>query len=142
MSDKTTSFQKTFLTKFYFFGLLLLGFQTLPSLNDALTTHSFISNFISEKSEYSEVVSQSYFDAAKICHLTVTTMEAMNFEVDIPSNPFDTFDDYLVIVFYLNSMQGSTENSNYPKLSKELLTMDINFNFILEHVTELIAFEE
>ena len=39
------------------------------------------------------------FDAADNCCLYVTTMKAMNFQDDIPSNPIDNFKDHYVLVF-------------------------------------------
>ena len=69
-------------------------------------------------------------------------MEAMNIQVDFPSNPSYIFEDYFVLVFYLNSMHDATEKAKYPQLSEKPLILDLNFTFILDHVTELIASEE
>ena len=52
-----------------------------------------------------------HFDAADNCRLYVTTMKAINFQIDIPSIPIDNFKDhYYVLVFDLISMQDATEN--------------------------------
>ena len=39
-------------------------------------------------------------------------------------------------------MQNATENCHYPELAGELLRLELNFTFLLEHVTELIVLEE
>ena len=77
------------------------------------------------------------FDAVDNCHLYVTTMKAMNFQDDIPSNPIDNFKDHYVVLFDLTSMQDATENCHYPELVGEPLRLELNFTFPLEHVTEL-----
>ena len=82
------------------------------------------------------------FDAADNCRLFVTTMKAMNFQDDIPSIPIDNFKDHYVLVFDLTSMQDATENCHYPELVGELLRLELNFTFSLEHVTELIVLGE
>ena len=82
------------------------------------------------------------FDAADNCRLYVTTMKAMNFQDDIPIIPIDNFKDHYVLVFDLTSMQDATENCLYPKLVGEPLRLELNFNFPLEHVTELIVLGE
>ena len=79
------------------------------------------------------------FDAADNCRLYVTTMKAMNFQDDIPSIPIDDFKDHYVLVFDLTSIQDATENFLYPELVGEPLTLELNFTFTLEHVTELIV---
>ena len=56
------------------------------------------------------------FDAADNCRLYVTTMNAMNYQFDIPSFPIDNFKDHYVLVFDLTSMQDATENCLYPEL--------------------------
>ena len=58
LSDKTTSFKKTFSTLLQFVGSLLQRIQTLHSLDLTLKTGSGINNLISDKLEYSEEVSQ------------------------------------------------------------------------------------
>ena len=83
-----------------------------------------------------------YFDAADNCRLYVTTMKAINFQDDIPSIPIDTFKDHYVLVFDLTSMQDASENCHYPELVGEPLTLELNFNLPLEHVTELIVLWE
>ena len=77
------------------------------------------------------------FDAADNCCLYVTTVEAMNFQDDIPSIPFDNFKDHYVLVFDLTSMQGAIEKFHHPQLVREPLRLELNFTFPLEHVTEL-----
>ena len=82
------------------------------------------------------------FDAADNCRLYVTKMEANNFEDDIPSIPYNNFQDHYVLVFDLTSMQDATENCHYPELVGEPLRLKLNFTFPLEHVTELIVLGE
>ena len=82
------------------------------------------------------------FDAADICRLYVTTKKAMNFQDDIPSNPIDDFKDHYVLVFDLISMQDATENCQYPELVGEPLRLELNFDQLLENVTELILLGE
>ena len=79
------------------------------------------------------------FDAADNCCLYVTTMGAMNFQDDIHSIPFDNFKDHYLLVFDLTSMQDATQNFHYPELVGEVLMLELNFTFPLEHVTELIV---
>ena len=69
------------------------------------------------------------FHAADNCRLYVTTMEAMNFQDDIPSIPIDIFKDHYVLVFDLTSVQDATENCHYPALVGELLRVVLNFTF-------------
>ena len=61
----------------------------------------------------------------------------MNFQGDIQSIPNDSFKDHFVLVFHLTSMQDATENSHYPELVGELLRLELNITYPLEHVTEL-----
>ena len=82
------------------------------------------------------------FDAADICRLYITTMKAMNFQDHIPSIPIHNFKDHYVLVFDLTSMQDATANCHYPKLVGEPLRLEINFTFLLEHITELIVLGE
>ena len=82
------------------------------------------------------------FDAADNCRLYVTTMKAMNFQDDIPLIPIDNFKDHYLLVFDLTSMQYATENCFYPTLVGEPLRVEQNFNFPIEHVTELIVLRE
>ena len=78
-------------------------------------------------------------DAADQCCLFVTTMKAMNFKDDITSIPIDNFRDHYVLVFDLTSMQGDTEICHYPELIGEPLRLQLNFTYVLDHVTELIV---
>ena len=79
------------------------------------------------------------FDAADNCCLYVTTMKAMNFQVDIPSVPIDNFQDSKVLVFDLTSMQNVNEICDYSAPVGEPLRLRLNLTFPLEHVIELIA---
>ena len=63
------------------------------------------------------------FDAADNCRLFSTTMEAMNFQDDIPSIPIDNFKDHYVLLFDLISMQDASENCHYPELVGEPLRL-------------------
>ena len=77
-------------------------------------------------------------DAADKCRLYVTTMNAMNSQDDIPSNPIDNFKDHYVLTFDLTSKQDATKNCHYPELVGEPLRLELSFTFPLEHVTDLI----
>ena len=84
-------------------------------------------------------------DAADKCCLTmlhVKTMKAMKFQDDISSFSIDIFKDHHILVFDLTSMQDGTESIFHPKLVGEPLRLELNFNFPLEHVTELIELGE
>ena len=63
----------------------------------------------------------------------------MNFQHDIPSILIDNFQDQYVIVFDFTSMQDATERFPYPELVAEPLTLELNFNTALEHVTEVLV---
>ena len=78
------------------------------------------------------------FDAADNCRLCVTTVKTMHFQDVITSIPIDNFKDYYVLVFDLTSMQDATENCHYPELVVETLRLDLNFTFLLEHITGII----
>ena len=82
------------------------------------------------------------FDAADNCHLYVTTMKAMNFQDDIPSIPNDNFKDHNVLVFDLTSVQDATKKFHYPELVGEPLRLELNFTFLLEHVTDFSVLVE
>ena len=82
------------------------------------------------------------FDAADNCRLYVTTIRATNLQDDIPSIPIGNFKDHSVLVFDLTSMQDDTKNCHYPDLVGELLRLELNFTFPLEHFTELIVLGE
>ena len=62
-------------------------------------------------------------DASDNCHLYVTIMNAMNFQVDIPSIPIDNFKDHYMLVFDLTSMLDATEICHYPELVGEPLRL-------------------
>ena len=82
------------------------------------------------------------FETADNCRLYVTTMEAMNFQDDIPSIPIDDFKDHNKLVFDLTSMQEAAENCFYPELVGEPLRLELIFTQPLENVTELIVLGE
>ena len=82
------------------------------------------------------------FDTADNCRLYVTTMKAMNFQVDIPSIPIVDFKDHYVLVFDLTWMQDAFEKCHYPELVGEPLILGLNFTNPLENVTELIVLGE
>ena len=69
-------------------------------------------------------------------------MKAMNFQHNIPSLPIVNFKDHHVLVFGLTSMQDATENCRFPEVVGERLRLELNFIFLLEHVTELIVLGE
>ena len=69
-------------------------------------------------------------------------MKAMSFQDDIPSIPIDNFKGHCVLVFDLTLMQDATENCHYPGLVGAPLRLELNFNFPLEHVTEVIVLGE
>ena len=62
------------------------------------------------------------------CRLYVTTMKAMNFQDDVPSIPFDNFEDHYVLVFHLTSMQEATEHCQYPELIGKPLRLELYFS--------------
>ena len=85
------------------------------------------------------------FDAADNCRLYVTKMKAMNFQHDIhsiPIDPIDNIKDHYVLLFDVTTMQDATENCHYPELFGEPMSLELNYTFPLEHVTELIVFGE
>ena len=45
-------------------------------------------------------------------------------------------------MFDLTSMEDAPENCHYPQLVGEPLRQELNFIFLLEHVTELIQLRE
>ena len=69
-------------------------------------------------------------------------MKAMNFQDDIPSILYDNFKGHSVLVSDLISMQDATENCHYPELVGEPLSLELNFTFLLEHVTGIIVLGE
>ena len=66
----------------------------------------------------------------------------MNFQNDMPSIQIDNVKYHYVLVFALTSMQDVTEYCHYPELVGEPLTLELNFTFPLEHLTELIVLRE
>ena len=69
-------------------------------------------------------------------------MEAMNFQDVIPSVLTDNSKDHHLLVFNLTPMWDATENCHSPQLVSELLRLEQNFTFPVEHVTELIVLKE
>ena len=67
-------------------------------------------------------------------------MKTTSFQDDINSLPIDNFKDRYALVFDLSSMQDATEKCRYPELVGESLTLELNFTYPVEHVTELIIF--
>ena len=69
-------------------------------------------------------------------------MKAMNSQDDIPSIPIDNFKDHYVLVFDLISMQNATEKFHYPESVGEIRSLELNFTYLLEYVSELIVLGE
>ena len=83
-----------------------------------------------------------HHDTTDNCRLYVTTMNAMNFQDDIPSIPVDNFKDHYVLVFDLTSMQDATEHCHYPEFFGQPLRLELYFSSLLENVTEVIVLGE
>ena len=83
-----------------------------------------------------------HHDTTDNCRLNVTTMEAMDFQYDIPWIPVDNFKDHDVLVFDLTSMQYATEHCHYPESNGEPLRLELHFSSPLENVTEVIVLGE
>ena len=66
-------------------------------------------------------------------------MKAMNFQDDIFSFPIDQFRDDYVPMFDLTSMQDATEKRDYPELVGKSPSLELNFTFPLENVTDLLV---
>ena len=64
-------------------------------------------------------------------------MKALKFQADFPAIPIDNFKDHYVFVFDLVSMQDASEKRHYPELVMEPLRLELNFTFLLKHVTEI-----
>ena len=71
------------------------------------------------------------FDAADNCRLFVTTLNAMNFQYDMPANPIYNFKDHYILVFEFTSMQNATQNCHYRGLVGETLRIELYFLFPL-----------
>ena len=82
------------------------------------------------------------FDAADNCRLYVMTMNAMNFQDDIPAFRIDNFKKHYKLLFDSTSMQDANEICHYPVLDRDPLRLDLSFRLPLEHVTELIVLAE
>ena len=61
---------------------------------------------------------------------------------DITSITIDNSKDHHVIKFDLSLMQEATEIFLYLELNGKPLTLELNFTFALQHVTELIVLEQ
>ena len=79
------------------------------------------------------------FDAVDNYCLHVTTRKAMISQEDILSVLIYNFKDHFLLVFDISSIRDATENGHYPELVGELLSLELNFAFTLEHVIELIV---
>ena len=64
-----------------------------------------------------------HHDTTDNCGLYVTTVKAMNFQDDVPSDPVDDIKDHYVLVFDLTSRQDPTEHCHYLELSGEPLRL-------------------
>ena len=69
----------------------------------------------------------------------VTTRKAMNFQDDVPSIPIENLKNHYVLVFDLISMLDAAEKIQNPELLGEPLTLELNFTYPLEQVTDLIV---
>ena len=54
-----------------------------------------------------------------------------------PQFQIDNSKDHYVLVFDLFSLKNAAENFAHTKLVGDLLRLELNFTFLLEHVTEL-----
>ena len=63
----------------------------------------------------------------------------MIFKNDIPSVPIDIFKNHLVLLGDLTSMHPTIVNCHFPELLGEPLSLELKFNFPLEHDTEFIV---
>ena len=61
------------------------------------------------------------FDATDNFSSSVTKVNAMNFQNDVPSIPIERFKDHYALVIDLALMQEATENCHYPELVGEPL---------------------
>ena len=59
-----------------------------------------------------------------------------------PSIPIEVFRDHYIPVFDLISVQDANEKCLYPELVEDPLSLELNYSFPLEHVTELIVLGE
>ena len=77
------------------------------------------------------------FDAPGNCCLYDTTMEAVDFQDDIPSIAINYSNNHYVLVFVLTSMRDANKKCHYPELVGESLRLELSFTFPLEHITKL-----
>ena len=82
------------------------------------------------------------FDAAEKWRFYVSSMKARNLQDGISSIWFDNFRDHHVLVFDLTLMRGATEGCHHPELVGEPLRLELNFTYLLKHVTGLIVLGE
>ena len=51
----------------------------------------------------------------------------MHFQIDIPTNPIDNFEDHYALVFDLTLMRDATENCHYTALVGQPLRLELDF---------------
>ena len=62
-------------------------------------------------------------DATNNCRSYVATMNAMNFNAEIPALPNNLFQNYYLLVFGLTSLQDAGEKIHYPEFSGESIRL-------------------
>ena len=67
------------------------------------------------------------FDAVDKCRLYFTTMNVMNFQIDIRSIPIVNFQNQQVLAFYLRSEHNATQNCQNPDLVRQPLRLQLFF---------------
>ena len=83
-----------------------------------------------------------HLDTTDIFRLFVTTMEAMNFQDDIPSTPVDIFKDPYILLFDLTSIQDAIQHCHSPELIGGSLGLELYFSSPVENVTEVTVLGE
>ena len=81
-------------------------------------------------------------DTTNECRAYLTTMQAMNFNEEIPALPNNLFQNHYVLVFDLTSLQDVGENIHYPELSGESIRLEMFFDRPLRNVTEIFILGE
>ena len=76
------------------------------------------------------------------CRPYVTTLKAMNFNEDVPSIPFEDFENHFILVFDLTSLQDANEEVYYPELVGGSIRIELYFKDPVVEVTELIILGE
>ena len=69
-------------------------------------------------------------------------MKAKNVQDDTTSVSIDNFKDHYVLVFALTSTHDTTDSCHCTELVGESLTLELNFTFALDDVTELLVLGE